>query len=240
MTEWFADWFGETYLQLYPHRDEQDARRALSLIAGVIALRGARVLDLACGEGRHLVQLEDMGAQAIGIDLSRVLLHRARTTRSRPPLVVRGDMRLLPFRLGTFDVVVNLFTSFGYFASDHEHEGVLQGISDLLGSGGWFVLDFLNASQVRRCLVPHEERQTEKGIVEIEKRLVHDGAYVEKEIHLKGDGSRHLERVRLFSADELRTMLSRVGLRPIHDYGDYDGGPITDESPRVILFARKV
>ena len=98
MTEWFERWFGEEYLQLYPHRDEDDAERVVSLVDRVATLDGARVLDLACGPGRHAVRLVQRGADVLGLDLSLPLLTRAR--HGNPPVrkLVRGDMRCLPWR----------------------------------------------------------------------------------------------------------------------------------------------
>ncbi|HWC75748.1 MAG TPA: methyltransferase domain-containing protein, partial [Gemmatimonadales bacterium] len=125
MTEWFEQWFGEEYHALYPHRDEEDARRAVELIRGTVAwTAGERILDLACGPGRHAAELERLGGRVVGLDLSRAMLRRARE-RSRAAFV-RGDMRALPFRSGSFALAVNLFTSFGYFLSDDEHRSVVQ------------------------------------------------------------------------------------------------------------------
>ena len=120
MTEWFEQWFGEEYHALYPHRDDEDARRAVALIRRVVTWGPQdRILDLACGPGRHAAELERLGGQVVGFDLSRAMLRRARE-RTRAALI-RGDMRALPFRDGSFALAVNLFTSFGYFLDDGEH-----------------------------------------------------------------------------------------------------------------------
>src|SRR2546423_15208304 len=79
MTEWFEQWFGEEYHALYPHRDDEDARRAVVLIQRVVGWKsGDRVLDLACGPGRHAAELERLGARVVGFDLSRAMLRRGR------------------------------------------------------------------------------------------------------------------------------------------------------------------
>lgn len=239
MTEWFADWFGHTYLEVYPHRDDEDARQALGLIAGVVPLEGKRVLDLACGQGRHAVQLNALGARTTGVDLSSVLLKRARN--GNPPVrdLIRADMRCLPFAAEAFDVVVNLFTSFGYFDSDEEHAGVVNSVSGLLGAGGWFVIDFLNADFVREGLVPSEQMDLNGKTIDIKRSLLGDGAYVQKTMRLLEDETEHVERVRLFSATDLADMLHAAGLNVVDRFGDYEGGPLGPNSPRVILFARK-
>src|SRR2546423_12559973 len=97
MTEWFEQWFGEEYHALYPHRDEEDARRAVALIQRVVPWQsGDAVLDLACGPGRHAAELERLGARVVGFDPSRAMLWRARQSTHVP--LVRGGMRALPLR----------------------------------------------------------------------------------------------------------------------------------------------
>ncbi len=239
MTEWFADWFGDAYLELYPHRDVEDARRILALISATVQLPGARVLDLACGQGRHAVQIHELGANVTGVDLSAVLLKKARY--GTPPIrdLVRADMRTLPFRPEAFDVIVNLFTSFGYFQNDDEHRQVVKCASALLVDGGWFVMDFLNADQVRAGLVASEKMKVNGRVVDIQRRLIDDGAYVQKDMRMLDDGVEHVERVRLFSAQELTDMMHAAGLTVVERFGDYSGGPLVLDSPRAILFARK-
>jgi SAM-dependent methyltransferase len=238
MTEWFEQWFGEEYHALYPHRDEEDARRAVALIQNVAPWRvGDLVLDLACGPGRHAAELEQLRARVVGFDLSRAMLRRARE-RSRAALV-RGDMRALPFRKGSFRLAVNLFTSFGYFRDDGEHRVVLQQVAAALAPGGHFVLDYLNAEHVRRSLTPgdavSENRAEGESDVRITRRIGPDGRFVIKEIELRDEGRTFQERVRLYSADELAALLTDAGLRIVSRFGDYDGGPLRPDSPRVIL-----
>ena len=134
MTEWFEQWFGEEYHVLYPHRDEEEARRAVALVQRAAPwAEGDRVLDLACGAGRHAAELERLGARVVGFDLSPSMLHRARAGVRGP--LVRGDMRALPFRAGSFALAVNLFTSFGYFRDDKEHGLVVRQVVDSLRPG---------------------------------------------------------------------------------------------------------
>jgi SAM-dependent methyltransferase len=239
VTEWFEQWFGEEYLRLYPHRDEEDAERAVTLVDRVVELEGARVLDLACGPGRHAVRLGQRGAHVLGVDLSMPLLSRAR--HGAPPFtkLVRGDMRYLPFCNGTFDLVVNLFTSFGYFAEDRQHVQVMQGVADALVSGGMLFMDYLNADSVRANLVAHEERTFGSRRVAIERRVSDDGKFVVKEMHLVDDGSSFVERVRLFSADDLEEIMQGVGLRVAQRFGNYAGDGLSTDAPRAILVARR-
>src|SRR5437667_12782073 len=106
------------------------------------------MLDVACGQGRNAAELQRWGGQVVGFDLSRAMLRRARERTTAG--LVRGDMRALPFRNGSFALAVNLFTSFGYFLDDEEHRRVVQQVVAALSPGGHFVLDYLNAEHVRR------------------------------------------------------------------------------------------
>src|SRR5436190_11294354 len=167
MTEWFEEWFGEEYLQLYPHRDAAEADRAVGLIGERIGLEpGWRVLDVACGAGRHARAFEEARARCIGLDLSAALLRVAHQVTTAP--LVRADMRALPIRPRSMDLTVNLFTSFGYFDRDAEHAAALGEMVGTLRPGGWFVIDFLNAPAVRAQLVPRETRRLDGREVRVD------------------------------------------------------------------------
>jgi len=236
--DWFEEWFGQDYLDIYQHRDETEAERAIELIATNLAGRRIeRVLDLACGAGRHTTVLRERW-WTVGLDLSMSLLRVARRESPDGPFV-RGDMRALPFAEQSFDLVVNLFTSFGYFDDDNEHLLVLACISESLKRGGIFVIDFLNASQVRRELVPYDER-VENGItIEQHRTISPDGRFVEKTITLRERGKEYTERVRLLSPRDLQRMLVAAGFQVDKLFGDYSGVEWTEDSPRTILFASR-
>jgi len=236
MTEWFEQWFGEEYHALYPHRDADDARMAVALVRRVAPWRvGDRVLDLACGPGRHAAELERLGARVVGFDLSRAMLRRARERTGQGTALVRGDMRALPFRPGTFRVAINLFTSFGYFREDAEHRLVLGQVGAALAPGGRFVLDYLNADQVRRSLKATEERPIGESAVRITRRIGTDGRFVIKEIELRDEGRSFQERVRLYGADELAALLVEAGFAVEARFGNYGGEPPAPDAPRAIL-----
>lgn len=240
MTEWFKNWFGEDYLALYPHRNEAEARQAVALLATRGAVPwGGTVLDLACGAGRHAAALQQSGARVVGLDLSAVLLREARSCCNASAGLVRGDMRYLPFRDGSFGAVVNLFTSFGYFSSDEEHQQVLTEVARILKPGGRFTLDFLNAPAVRATLVPRDEREVRGRKVVQERRVSEGGRSVIKNISLEHEERSFMERVRLFERAELEQMLRGAGLVVDEALGDYAGGPHTDTSPRLLLLAHR-
>lgn len=235
MAEWFEEWFGEEYLELYPHRDTADAQRMIALLQRELPWQpGWRVLDAACGAGRHMVMLTAAGATPFGFDLSMALLRRASQATSRP--LVRADLRRLPFRARSMDLTVNLFTSFGYFATDGEHAAALGEMLATVRPGGWFVIDFLNADHVRRTLVAQERCAIGGRTVDVRRALTSDGHYVRKSITI--DDSRTFEeRVRLLEAEDLERMLGQQGATVIRRLGDYDGVPL-GQGTRTILLAQ--
>jgi SAM-dependent methyltransferase len=233
MAEWFEEWFGEEYLELYPHRNQAEADRAVALLARATGLQpGWRVLDVACGAGRHARAFRALGARCIGLDLSLTLLRVARGVTDAP--LVRADMRRLPIRPRSMDLTVSLFTSFGYFERDAEHVRALREMVGTIRSGGWFVIDFLNASEVRSRLVPREKVAVRGGEVTVTRSVSADGRYVCKTIQTP-NGRKFVERVRLFEPAEIATMLERSGLDIRHRFGDYDETPLYSGSPRTIL-----
>ena len=236
--EWFESWFGEDYIALYPHRNEAEAERAVALIAESLGDRTVRrVLDLACGSGRHSRYLGRRWWTS-GVDLSEVLLRLARKNDT-PARLVRADIRELPYRNDSFDLVVNLFTSFGYFETDTEHETVIRDLSRVIRTGGTFVLDFLNERVVREQLVPRDETMVNGRIIEQRREISADGRFVVKHIDVTADDHHFIERVRLFSREQLVSMLEEADFQIERSYGDYDGKPVGDRAPRVILFARR-
>jgi SAM-dependent methyltransferase len=238
---WYDTAFEQGYLELYPHRDLRAARAeaAALLVRGV----NGRVLDLGCGFGRHLLALRERGLAAVGLDRSPALLARARELadgRLRGRLV-RGDFRALPFGAGSFDALLMLFSSFGYFADD-ENARVLEQVARVLRPGGLAVFDLMNPERVRGSLVP-ESRSERHGreIVEL-RRLEHGGTRVVKEVLVRErDGSqrRWREDVRLYGRAEFSRLLEERGLVPLRAEGDFAGRAWDADAPRLIVWARR-
>jgi SAM-dependent methyltransferase len=245
---WFAQWFGEEYLALYPERDDREARREAVFVRDLLApfARGGhmRFLDLACGTGRHAVALHDGHGGVVGLDLSERLLSQARRRREGPgrPLWVRADRRRLPFRAGTFGAVVNFFTSFGYFEDPAEDVRVVREVARVLAPGGAFLSDVFNAERVVSTLAVREEKTVAGERVSIRRRYDPSSRRMEKEIEMGSGGNKRVfrESVRAYTEHELRNLHRATSLTVRAAYGNFDGSPFDRrKSPRLILLAVK-
>jgi SAM-dependent methyltransferase len=244
--EWFRNAFGEDYLELYYHRDEREADAFVGAILDYYPPPpGGLVLDVACGSGRHALNVARRGYRVIGVDLSHPMLSRAIGSRgSECALFVQADKRALPFGSGPgpADMVLNLFTSFGYFGREEENEGAFRGMADALRPGGVLVLDFMNRDHVIEHLVPEDEQYREGLRIRQRRAITDDGGRIEKQITLvyADDSSRDLvESVRLYRPEELEEMAGSCGLETVARWGDYQAAPHRPFSPRYVLIARR-
>jgi SAM-dependent methyltransferase len=234
--EWFSEWFDSPYYHLlYFHRDEADASNFINALIDHLKLRPkAEVLDLACGRGRHAIYLASFGYRVAGLDLSPHNIELARKKAGDQVHFKVHDMRdPLP---GTYDLVLNLFTSFGYFNTYDEHLTALKNIYNSLKPGGYFILDYLNAVYVEANLVKHNTVNIEGVEFELTRRI--NGAYIEKDILIRnGDHTRFFqEKVRAFSKVELTEMAVTAGFNVEEVWGNYEMNAYDKEnSPRMIL-----
>lgn len=234
---WYRRWFDCNYLLLYRHRDHRDAEQQVQLILDTVRLPpSGTILDLGCGEGRHTALFQDKGYRVYGLDLSEALIRKGREKHGRLNFII-GDMRAIP---GHFDLIVSLFTSFGYFEEDHENGRVMESACAALNPGGIFWLDFLNPAWVKEHLVPETVTRLSEKIEAREERQIEGGRIV-KDIFFTNDGveTRYRESVALYTRRDLEAMLTRSGFRVSGGFGNYRGEPWHPESERTILLARR-
>ncbi len=243
-SSWFAEWFNNPlYTSLYSHRSDEEAERVVRLLTKSVPLtKGARVLDLCCGGGRHTKALIETGFEVVGIDLSETLLGLAREeTEGLPVRLYQGDMRS-PYPHAPFDCIANFFTSFGYFDDARDDEIVIEQIVNALKPHGYFFLDFFNADYVRENLVEADILDFEDWNI-TQKRSIEAG-FVVKHITVSkpsetASGRTFVERVRLYSKSDLEDLLIRYGMSIGAVYGNYDGKPFHPSLPRCIIVAQK-
>ena len=237
-SKWYKDWFGEEYLAVYAHRNLLEAKSLIDLIESELPLENSdRIIDVACGNARHAKLLARKHHTIFGIDLSITLLKSAclhKPNRSFP-FLVQSDMRHLPFA-DTFDVVLSLFTSFGYFRSETMNRQVLCEYARILKSGGRLAIDFLNPDHVRANLQPVSIRTSGKLKIKEERWIIEDRVF--KQITINNDKT-FSESVRLYDLDEMKEMLSSAGLKIFKTFGEYNGSKYKYNSSRMILFALK-
>ncbi|HYR28848.1 MAG TPA: class I SAM-dependent methyltransferase [Thermoanaerobaculia bacterium] len=233
---WYQEWFGEEYLELYSHRDENEARQQVAFFREQCGLVAGPVLDLACGSGRHIQELAALGYHAAGCDLSYTLLRTGITDYGPMPLA-RADMRHLPFCDGVFAGLVNFFTSFGYFASEDENVQVVREMSRVLDVGAVFLFDYLNVHRELEKLVQRETRTTPMGEVFIERWYDASDHSINKRMTIRD--KRYLERVRGYDLDEISAMFTACNLTIRAAFGDFDGSSFDRNSPRLILVGSK-
>jgi SAM-dependent methyltransferase len=255
--QWFESWFDSPwYPILYSHRDHAEAEAFIEkLLEALAPAPGSQFLDLACGRGRHSRFIHARGFDVMGIDLSAASIADAKKweapglrfgvhdMRKPFPQKVALDTRLADgsrvYKALGFDYILNLFTSFGYFAERSENALVLQNVAKALGEEGTFVMDFFNLKKVLKEMVPHQE--LEKGGVHFSIRKRYEAGVILKEIDLMDQGeSYHFEeRVQGLDLPVFEEMFRAAGLEIYRIWGDYQGGAFDpDHSPRLILFAR--
>jgi SAM-dependent methyltransferase len=188
--DWFEKWFDSPYYHLlYKHRDVKEAEFFIANLTRELPLKKeARILDMACGKGRHCIFLAKQGFDVTGTDLSEQSITEAKSHESDHLSFFVHDMRR-PFRVNYYDCVLNLFTSFGYFDSPAENEKVVLNACGALKPGGLFVLDFMNASFVNDHLCAQEKKAVDG--IEFEIKRYRKEGFICKEIHLTDKGAPH-------------------------------------------------
>jgi SAM-dependent methyltransferase len=240
---WFKDWFNSPYYHLlYQHRDDSEALTFISkIIVFLQPAKGATMLDVACGKGRHSKALADMGFDVTGIDLSSESIAEAKKYEADNLHFFEHDMRL-PFRVNYFDYTFNLFTSFGYFRTDREHNNSIRTIANSLRNGGTFVIDYLNVHYTEDNLKKTEVKMI--GDVAFHISRWHDEHHIYKQIQVqdKDHPLHHLytEKVAKFSLGDFTDMLSYYNMQVQEVFGDYELGRYdVRKSPRMIIVAKK-
>ncbi len=240
--EWFNIWFNTAYYHtLYQDRNYKEGEQFLKKIIGTLnLLPNSKIIDLACGKGRHSIFLNGMGFDVLGLDLSKESIFHNKKFENETLKFKIHDMRNR-IENEKVDVVFNLFTSFGYFKTDEEDQSVFTSVSDVLKEEGVFVFDFMNAEFVKSHLVAEEKITKNDLDFTIKKRIENEN--VIKEITLQDQGKELVfeENVKLHGINSIKFFAQNAGLQCIKHWGDYQLN-LFDEvlSPRSIMVFKKL
>ena len=240
---WYKDWFNSPYYhKLYFERDEHEAKAFIGrLIKYLNPAPNSRMIDVACGKGRHSIELASFGFEVTGIDISPDSIAYAKRYETNHLEFYVHDM-LLPFWGNYFDYAFNFFTSFGYFKTRREHDDAIQTISKSLRQGGVFMIDYLNVHYAEDHLRSSETKVLSGTIYDIHRW--DDESHFYKQITVKDEALpsplAFTEKVAKFSLGDFTDMLGFHAMQVIDVFGDYrlDRYDVK-RSPRLILMAKK-
>ena len=219
--EWYASWFDTPYYHiLYKDRDYYEAKVFMDNLTNYLNIpQKGKILDLACGKGRHSIYLNSLGYDVIGVDLSeQSIKHASQFENELLKFKVHDMSKPYPEQ---FDAVFNLFTSFGYFEDESCNLETIKSIKTALNEFGFGVIDFMNAEYVIDNLVAEDVKHVE-GIDFYQKLSVKNG-YIVKDIAFEIDGASHKyqERVRAFTLKDFEDMFAQAGVYLLDVFGDY-------------------
>jgi len=234
----------DDYLYFYADMltDEVTDKQIAALVQMLALDSPLDILDLACGFGRHANRLAALGQRMTGVDLMPGFLDLARKDAQARGVTVDyrlGDMREIEFQ-DAFDRVLMLFTVFGYFR-DEENLDVLKRVRRALRPGGLFAMDIQNRDSLSRRLLPYIVTEKEGNLM-IDRNSFDcvTGHLVNQRVILR-DGVRRDKPffIRLYTFTEIRMLLEQAGMIVHQAFGDWDGGPLTVDSRRMVIIARK-
>lgn len=251
-TPWWSEkagFFGPAYLREYeeilpPERTVTEVNflvRTLGLTNG----QPREILDVPCGHGRHAIALSEHGHTVTGVELNQHFVATAKaaaTTTGVSPHFLQGDMREIAFT-SEFDIVLNLFTSLGYFDDEHDDERFFAGAFRALRPGGTFVVDFINHDWLTGHWKARDWRILPDGSRLLVQRSfdVPTGRSTDQRTTIAPDGTEHTVTLshRVYTVTELIALAKRVGFQLAATYGDFRDEPLTLDSKRAVLFFQK-
>lgn len=219
--QWYASWFDTPFYHiLYKDRDHDEAQSFMDTLTHYLNLpENGKILDLACGKGRHSMYLNTLGYDVTGVDLSENSIKFAKQFENETLHFQVHDM-CQPFNQ-TFDAVFNLFTSFGYFEKDEDNLNTIKAIKENLNEYGFGVIDFMNCDFIVNNLIP-EEIKTIENIEFHLKRYEKDG-YILKDIEFVHEGIAFAfqERVKAFRLKDFEILFEKADVHLLDVFGDY-------------------
>lgn len=246
MDDWFRDesFWEKTYPFMFTVEKEEVAVEQAGRLISMAGITQGAILDLCCGPGRHAVPLAGRGFTVTGVDGSAFLLEKAREKARDAGVAVEwveADMRRFR-RPGAFDLVLSLYTSFGYFDDPDDDALVIRNMFNSLKPGGACIMDLMGREVLARKYRPVSIETLPDGRRKLDiPRIVADWTAVESEwILIDGDEVRKFAfRLRLYSGSELRCLLLDSGFDAVRLFGDMEGNAYDSEATRLVAVARR-
>ena len=239
--EWYVDWFNSPYYHLlYNNRSETEAELLIDNLCQFLTLdETSKVWDMACGKGRHAIALNKKNLDVIGSDLSENSIAAAKTFENEHLHFFVHDM-LQPFREDAFNLVCNLFTSFGYFKTDSDNVTVFKNVAYSLKAPGYFLIDYFNSNHVRSLVVAEHTEVRGDITFEISKQIRERRIVKHIEFSDKGHDYYFEESVDLLELTDFLQYAGLAGFELEHTFGNYQLQAFdANTSPRLILLFKK-
>lgn len=228
---WHKKLYGDLFAKVgldSPERHKQ-AQDEVDFLIESLGLEKENILDVPCGTGRHALALAKRGFAVTGVDISQSCLRLARKNCRKYPnaRIIKGDMKSLQWAKGKFDVVTNLYSSFGYFKTEAENKAVLKGFKNALKPGGSVVIQTINRDWLLKIFDPARWGETQQ--YHWQEGTKYDPATKYVEAHRSfiskksGKGEVSYNRMRVYSISEMKNLMKSVGLTRIRVYGDANG-----------------
>ncbi|MFH0952402.1 MAG: class I SAM-dependent methyltransferase [Patescibacteria group bacterium] len=243
--DWWKKFFGEDYLTVYRgmHMLDNTKQEVEFIIKNLKLSKKGRILDLCCGHGRHSIALAKKGYSVVGVDYSNYFLKLAKKYVADKNLnlsFVKKDVCKIDYR-EEFDVVLNLFTSFGLF-SDRDNERVIKNVSKALRKGGKFFIDLNNEYYILRNYKT-KDWQRGKNWEQLSERYFDPATsrnYDKRVVTINNKVRKHEDVIRFYTYTELKELLNKYNLRTKDVYGSYAGDKFTLDSKRMIIISEKI
>ena len=238
---WFVHWFDSSYYHtLYKNRNEKEAQKFIDNLVQYLQIsNGGKLIDIACGKGRHAFYFNSLGFDVVGIDLSPNSIRIAKKKMNPTLQFSVHDMREI-YQKEKFDIATNLFTSFGYFEKDSDEQKSINAMTSNLKAGGILVIDFMNVEKVIANLLSKEQKIIDGITFNINRKL--KNGYIIKDICVIDGRDKHYfqEKVKALTLTNFTELVCNAGLKIIDVFGNYklDSFNFLD-SERLILICNK-
>ena len=246
MPQWFEDdsFWNALYPFMFPSRRFDVAEEEAGDILNLAGVGGGDALDLACGPGRHAVALAKEGFRVTGVDLSSFLLQEAASLSEEKGVDVEwveSDMRHY-LRPEAFDLVISMFTSFGYFDDKNDDMTTLRNIYRNLRAGGSLVMELMGKEILARGFLPTTSEELSDGRLLVQRREIFDDWTRLKNQWILIEGERATSfsfHHTVYSGQELKDSLIDTGFSDVQLYGGLDGTQYDRSARRLVAVARK-